>query len=111
MKIADITELNLLDEPNYNFTANCFEQTLNFTVTWVARLNKRFISARGSNGDIYLQNTAINIDETLAFNVNAERDDFKCSLLLQHLPDADSVVDYSKWSRNMFLTIYRITEE
>lgn len=109
--ILDLTDIKILNEPSYSFTANCFEQTLSFNVTWVERLKKRFIVIRGSNGAVYLQNTAISINESLNFNINAEEADYKCSIILQHLPDADTTVDYMNWSRNMFLTVYRYREE
>lgn len=111
MSYFNYTKVNILDDPSYTFTATCFEQTLNCTVTWIERLKKRAITILCGNGDVYLQNTVITIDEPLAFNMNAISDDFGCSIVLQHLPDADKTVDYLNWSRNMFLTVYRITEE
>ena len=111
MSYFNYTKVNIIDDPSYTFTATCFEQTLNCTVTWIDRIKKRAITILGGNGDVYLQNTVITIDEPLAFNMNAIEDGFGCSIVLQHLPDADNTVDYLNWSRNMFLTVYRITEE
>ena len=111
MSYFNYTKINIIDDPSYTFTATCFEQTLNCTVTWIDRLKKRAITILGGNGDVYLQTTVITLDEPLSFNMNAKADDYDCSIVLQFLPDVDTTVDYLNWSRNMFLTVYRITEE
>lgn len=111
MSIFNYTKINILDTPSYTFTATCFEQTLNCTITWIDRLKKRSLTVLGGNGRVYLQNTIININEPMDFNINAVEDGYDCSVILQHLPDTDNKVDYLNWSRNMFLTVYRITEE
>lgn len=109
MRTLEYATINLLDTPSYNFTANCFEQTLSGTITWSSREQKRCITIIGANGKVYLQNTFLNIDEPLEFNINAVDDDFKCSLVLQLQMEAEDTLDYLNWSRNMFMTVYRLT--
>ncbi|AJK27149.1 hypothetical protein BRC2024_KCUCJSVR_CDS_0139 [Acinetobacter phage vB_AbaM_KissB] len=102
--------VQMVDLPTYSCTATCFEQTLNIRITWIERIKRRAISVTGSNGAVYLQNTVINVDEPLQFNSNALEDGYDCSIILQSTPDAPKEVDYLNWSKNMFLTVYRITE-
>lgn len=103
--------VELQDLPTYTFFASCFEKTLTFKVTWIERIKRRAISVVGSDGTVYLQNTVISLNEPLDFNVNAINDGYNCSLILQKNPESSKEVDYYNWSKSMYLTVFRITED
>lgn len=110
MSYFNYAKVELVNDPSYTCSATCFEQTLSFKFTWIERLKKRAVTITGGTGEVYLQNTVISVDEPLEFNANAKDDNYDCSIILQFLPDADTKPDYMNWSRNMFLTVYRITD-
>jgi len=110
MSFYNYAWIEMVDNPTYSCTAVCFEQTLNIRITWIERTKRRSISVVGSNGKVYLQNTVLNVDEPIKFNSNALEDGYDCSIVLQSVPDAPKEIDYLKWSKTMFLTVFRITE-
>lgn len=103
--------VELQDLPTYTFFASCFEKTLSFKVTWIERTKRRAISVVGSDGTVYLQNTVISLDEPLDFNMNAISDGYACSIMLQKDPDSPKEIDYYNWSKSMYLTVFRVTED
>lgn len=109
--VLDYAFVKIVDEPNYRCTASCFEQNLIFEFTWVGRLRKRFVTVKNSSGVVFLQNTALTVDEVVSFNTNAVKDGYACSIVLLFNYDGDTTEDYLNWSRNMFLSVFRIKQE
>lgn len=111
MSTLNYSRVNLLDTPTYTCYAEVLDQTMNITVTWLERLKKRAITVIGGNGDVYLQNTVINVGEPLKLTYHAKKGEADRIVALFFLPETDVVVDYLNWSRNMFLVFYEEVNE
>lgn len=111
MSILERSEILLSDDPTYSCYADCLGQNLSFYITWIERIKKRAITITAGNGDVYLQNTVINVNETIELNSKAKSAGIGGNLVLLFIPEKDTKPDYLNWSKNMFLTLYRVDEE
>lgn len=109
MSLYQSCEVLIRDEPNYSCFAYCIGQNLKIKFTWNSRVKKRFVTITGNGDTVYLQNTAIEVGDQLPFNINAEKIGYGCILMLNHIPNMDTTIDYLNWSRNMFMTVMLIT--
>lgn len=111
MSTLNYSWVELVDKPSYSCYANCLGTVLAFDFTWVSRSNKRFVTVTSDVGEVLIQNTAVNVDEILDFNLELEDGTVKAHFLLSFLPNADKNINYLEWKRNMYLTIFTIEKE